>query len=238
MTTTNRTERIPSHDSGDFSGYLALPAAGRGPGMVLIQEIFGVNGYIKAAADRLAGLGYVTLAPDLYWRIEPGVAIKETDEGGLDKAFSYMGRLDFPKAADDAAAALEHLRKLPEVKDGKAGILGFCLGGGIAYFVAASSDPDTTVSYYGSAVPGALELAGNVKSPILFHFGTADGYIPAEKQEAVKAAFAGHPDAEFHLHPGANHAFDNHVAPMFHHPEAAKAAWEQTTDFLKRTLPP
>ena len=190
---TNRTEQIRAHDGGELTGYLALPESGSGPGLVVIQEIFGVNDYIKGVCERLAKLGYVALAPDLYWRLEPGIAIDEKEPGGLQKAFDNVGRLDFAKAGDDAIAALEHLRALPEVAGGRAGIIGFCLGGGISYVVAALSDPVTCVSYYGSAVPNALELAGQVKGPILFHFGGADDYIPAEKQQAVREAFAQNP---------------------------------------------
>jgi carboxymethylenebutenolidase len=203
----------------------------------VIQEIFGVNDYVKDACDRLAGLGYVALAPDLYSRIERGVAIDEREPDGLQAAFGYMQKLDFQQAVDDATDALQHLRRLPEVDDGRAGILGFCLGGGIAYFVAARSDPDVCVSYYGSAVPGGLSEAGSVKSPILFHFGTADDYITADQRDAVKKAFEGRPDVEFHLHEGANHAFDNWRSPVFHHERAAKEAWAQTAAFLKKSLP-
>ncbi len=233
----SRTEQIRAHDGGEFPGHLALPKSGSGPGMVVIQEIFGVNDYIKGACERLANLGYVALAPDLYWRLSPGIAIDEKDPGGLQRAFGLVGRLDFAKAADDATAALEHLRGLPEVTDGKAGILGFCLGGGVSYMVAALSDPVTCVSYYGSAVPNALGLAAQVRCPILFHFGGDDDYIPADKQQAVREAFAHHPETEFHVHEGAGHAFDNHNATAMHRERAAREAWAQTADFLKRTLP-
>ncbi len=234
--TQTRNERIEAHDGGEFGAHLVLPDAGRGPGIVVIQEIFGLTRYIRDACERLAGLGYVALAPDLYWRIEPGVDLDEQRPEALQAAYGYMGKLDFPQAADDAVATLEHLRKLPET-GGRAGILGFCLGGGISYMVAANDAPDTCVSYYGSAVPGALGLAAQVKCPILFHFGAEDDYIPAEKREAVRDAFAGHPDVEFHVHPGAGHAFDNWNAPQFSRPEAAAAAWPQTVAFLARTLP-
>jgi carboxymethylenebutenolidase len=236
--TKTRTERIQSHDGGWFAGYLALPDSGSGPGMVVIQEIFGVNGYIKGACERLAKLGYVAMAPDLYWRIEPGVAIDERSADFLPRGFGYMQKFDFQKGADDAVAALEHLRGVSEVEAGKAGILGFCLGGGISFMVAGLASPDVCVSYYGSAVPDALGLAPQVSCPILFHFGGADEYLPTEKQDQVRQAFAGRPEAEFHVHPGAGHAFDNNVAKVFHHPQAAEDAWKQTTEFLQRTFRP
>ncbi|MEP7105580.1 MAG: dienelactone hydrolase family protein [Chloroflexota bacterium] len=235
--TKTRTERIQAHDGGWFAGYLALPDSGSGPGLVVIQEIFGVNDYIKSTCERLAKLGYLAMAPDLFWRIEPGIAIDERSADFLPRGFGYMQKFDFQKGADDATAALEHLRGMSEVEGGRSGILGFCLGGGISYMVAALASPDVCVSYYGSAVPDALGLAAKVDCPILFQFGGSDEYLPPAKQDQVRQAFAGRPAAEFHVHEGAGHAFDNHVAPVFHHPQAATDAWKQTTEFLQRTFP-
>src|SRR5438105_9844705 len=232
-----RTEAVRARDGHAFAAQLALPERGRGPGLVVIQEIFGLTAYIDEAGGRLAALGYVALAPDLYSRLEPGVALDERKPDSLQHAFGYMQRLDVQQAVDDSIDTLEHLRRLPEDEEHRAGIIGFCLGGGIAYFVAARSDPDVAVSYYGSAVPHALAEAGAIKCPILFHFGTADEYITAEQRQHVKEAFEGRPDAEFHLHEGANHAFDNYHASHFHNPEAAKDAWGQTVDFLTRKFP-
>jgi carboxymethylenebutenolidase len=233
---TSGTEQIRSHDGAEFPGHLALPELGSGPGMVVIQEIFGVNAYIKSVCNRLTSMGYVALAPDLYWRLGLGIAIEETEPDGMQKALGSVGRLDFARAADDATAALEHLQGLPEVTGGKAGSLGFCLGGGLAYMVATLSNPVTCVSYYGSAIPDALGLAGQVQCPILFHFGGADDRIPQEKQLAVSVAFAKHPGTEFHVHEGAGHAFDNHNAAFVYNERADREAWTQTADFLKRTL--
>jgi carboxymethylenebutenolidase len=234
---TAREERIAAGDGHEFAGHLEIPEAGAGPGLVVLQEIFGVTDYIRAACSRLAALGYVALAPDLYSRIEPRIDYDEREPDSLGKAFAAMQRLDVPRAADDAIATLAHLRELAEVRGRGAGVIGFCLGGGLAYFVAARAEPDVAVCYYGSAIPGALDLASSVHCPILFHFGEADEYITAEQREAVRVAFAGRPNAELHLHPGANHAFDNHNAAMFHHAEAAARAWEQTIAFLRRELP-
>lgn len=232
-----RREIIRAGDGHEFAGHLAVPEKGSGPGLVVIQEIFGLNDYVKGVCGRLAALGYVALAPDLYSRLEPDIAIDESSPDSLPRAFGYVQRLDVPQAVDDAIATLQHLRELPELTDRKAGIIGFCLGGGIAYFVAARADPDVAVCYYGSAIADGLGEAGRVTCPVLFHFGDADEYVPEEKREQVRAAFEDRPGVEFHLHPGANHAFDNHNAAMFHHPEAAARAWQQTVPFLRRELP-
>ena len=232
-----REERIRSEDGHEFGGYLVVPDAGSGAGIIVIQEIFGLTDYIKGVCARLSELGYVALAPALYSRIEPDLALDERQPDSLPQAFATMQRLDVPQAVRDATAALEHLRRVPEVRDARAGIIGFCLGGGIAYFVAADADPDVAVCYYGSAIPSALDKAETVRCPVLFEFGDADEYISAEQRESIRAAFEGRPHTEFHVHSGANHAFDNHNAAMFHHPEAAARAWEETKAFLAREFP-
>jgi carboxymethylenebutenolidase len=215
---------------------VVLPEAGSGPGIVVLQEIFGVGEYIKEAADRLAGLGYVALAPDLYWRIEPGIALGH-DEAGLGQAFEVSRKLDHELAVRDSIDALHALRKLPEVTGGKAGVLGFCLGGTLAFGVAIDGDPDVAVCYYGSGIPGMLARADRISCPVLFHFGGADPYIPREQIDAVCDFADSKPGMECHVQEGAGHAFDNHTAPMFSQPKPAARAWEITTDFLARTLP-
>lgn len=236
MPLESRTERIPSHDSGDFSGHLVLPESGRGPGLVVVQEIFGLTKYVKEVCERVAKLGYVALAPDLYWRLEPGVALEEEREDSLQRAFGYRQRVDYDLAVDDSIAAVERLRSLPET-EGHAGIIGFCFGGGIAFRVAAQDDPDVSISYYGSEVPASIGMRQDIRCPILFHFGGADQYLTPDKQQVVMEAFEREPKAEFHVHEGAGHAFDNWNAPMFHHEGAAKEAWAQTEDWLRRNYP-
>jgi len=233
--TTTHVERIQAEDGGEFEGHLALPESGAGPGLILLQEIFGVNQYIKERAATLAGLGYTILAPDLYWRIEPGVALPQ-DEAGLQQAFGYMQRLDVARAAQDAGAALIHLRGLAETR-GKAGVLGFCLGGRLGYQLAADFDPDVAVLYYGSSTAAALDLAPKIACPVLFQFGDEDTYISLDEVEAIRRAFADREDVEVNVHHGGGHAFDNYLAPMFSRPQAAEPAWRQTVDFLERRYP-
>ena len=235
MATTSRVERVRT-DDGDLDAHVVLPESGSGPGMVVLQEIFGVGGYIKEAAERLAGLGYVALAPDLYWRIEPGIALDHTEEG-LGRAFQTSQQLDPALAVKDSIDELATLRGLPEVAGGKAGVLGFCLGGTLAFGVAIDGDPDVAVCYYGSGIAGMLDQSDKVRCPVLFHYGGQDPYIPLEQAERVAACAASNDAMECHIHPDAGHAFDNHEAPMFHQPEPAARAWEITRQFLTRTLP-
>ena len=231
-----RSEQVPAPDgSGSFAAHLTVPDAGTGPGIVVIHEIFGVNDYVTGACRRLAELGYVAMAPDLFWRVAPGLALAH-DEEGLTRAMENVARFDAEAAVGDAAAALDHLRSLPEVVGG-VGVLGFCLGGTLAYLVAAAASPDAAVSYYGSGVPGALDQADRITCPLLLHFGGDDPYIPRDQIEAAREALASRPGVSFVVHEGAGHAFDNSLAPMFHQPEAASAAWQRTADFLADALP-
>jgi carboxymethylenebutenolidase len=233
--TNTRTERIAMPDGGQMDAYVGLPDGGSGPGIVVLMEIFGVGVYIREAADRLAAEGYVALAPDLYRRIAPGAQYRH-DQAGLAQAGQAVGRLDLDGAVADAVVALEHLRGLPEAT-GPAGVLGFCLGGTLAYRVAAGADPATAVSYYGSGVADMLGAGDQIGCPLLFHFGGQDPYIPREDADRVAAAAAAHPGWECHIQTDAGHAFDNWDSPMFSVPEAAARAWALTRDFLHRTLP-
>ena len=211
-----------------------IPESGRGPAVLLIQEIFGVGPYIRAVAERLADAGYVVGAPDVFWRFAPGW-VAGHDEAGLADSMQQVANLDPQRAIGDCAIALEHLAALPDVS-GRPGVLGFCLGGTLAFGVAAADDPSVCVSYYGSGVPGMLEHLGEVTCPTLFHFGATDAYIPAEGVEALAAAIGGKSGFVLNVE-AAGHAFDNHESAMFHDEAAAKAAWSKTMAFLDEHLP-
>src|SRR5205814_1326121 len=159
------------------------------------HEIFGITEYIKQRARDLAALGYLVFVPQLYWRLEADVEVPENTPEGLQQAMGYLQRVDESQAVDDAAAALEHLRRLPETA-GRAGVLGFCMGGRLAYKLAAAADPDAVVSYYGSGIGNELQSAAQISAPIIFHFGDADGFLPVEEANQIRDAFAGRPTAE------------------------------------------
>lgn len=204
----------------------------------MIQEIFGVNEYIRSVCDRMAAMGYVALAPDMFWRLEPGFTV-EPEEGdeGMEKAFAKMGEYDTEAGIGDLRAALAHLRGLPETS-GNVGVMGFCFGGTQTFLAAAQLDPTCAVSYYGSGVAGALEdNASAVTCPTLFHFGDADPYLPNEDAQKVMDTYAGADHVQIAVQPGAGHAFDNSFNPMFSNPPAAAAAWDVTSAFLAEHLP-
>jgi carboxymethylenebutenolidase len=234
-TPSARSERIRI-PAGELGAHIAVPETGSGPGIVLLHEIFGVGDYVRDGARRLAELGYVVLAPDLYWRTQPGLELDHS-EAGVKAGMAAVQQLDVPAAVGDAIAALEVLRALPEVTGRQAGVLGFCLGGTLSYLVAAEGDPQAAVVYYGSGIPDALDAAARITCPMLMHWGGADPFIPRAQVDEVAAMAAGHPGIECHVHEGAGHAFDNSFAPMFHDPGAAAAAWELTAAFLARELP-
>ena len=237
MTATGaRHERIRT-PVGELAAHVALPATGSGPGIVLLHEIFGVNAYVRDSARRLAALGYVALAPDLYWRTQPGLELNHSP-AGVEAGRAAAQKLDVAAAVGDAIDVLEVLRSMPEVVDRRAGVLGFGLGGTLAYEVAVHGDPAVAVAFYGPGIPGALDAAEQIACPLIMHWGGADPCIARDQVDAVVAMAAGRDNIRCHVYERAGHAFDNHHASRFHVPEASALAWERTADFLARELPP
>ncbi|YAL83146.1 dienelactone hydrolase family protein [Dermacoccaceae bacterium W4C1] len=219
LTFSSGDDAVPAH--------LWLPPSGSGPGIVLVQEIFGVSAYIRRRAAQLADAGYVVLVPEVFWRL----GVTEPFEGpdALQQGMETVQRLDWEAAVADTAAAVRALRARPEVTDSLA-LVGFCFGGGLAFNVAAIEPVDALVSYYGSALPGLLELAPQVSAPSLHHFGEADSFIDLETVHRIRAAVTAQ-GAQFETYAGADHAFDNDDAPWFH-AQASALAWDRTQDFL------
>ena len=220
-----------THRIDDMPLPIWSPESGSGPGIVLIQEIFGLDGYLRGIAEKLAALGYVVAVPELFHRFQPGW-VGEHDEAGIAKSMQVVGNLDFPLAVQDVVKSVQYLRGLPEVTGG-VGVLGFCLGGTLAYAAATASDPDTAVSFYGSGVPDQIGTLDQVSCPIQFIFGTEDAFITGYQK--VVDAVPSHEGAEIHLEP-AGHAFLNHLGPWYDK-DAADRAWDVSARFLARTLP-
>ncbi len=218
-------------DDGAMPVLLYRPAAGSGPGVVLVQEIFGVGDYIRRRAADLAALGYVVVVPEVYWRLPDATLDPSGDV--LAQAIGLVQQLDWPAAVQDVASTVRHCRGLAEVA-GPVGLLGFCFGGGLAFAVAAVEPVDALVSYYGSALGDLLALAEQVRAPSLHHFGTDDAYVLPSTQDAIRRAVTAQ-GARFETYDGAGHAFDN-PDPGFHHPEASRAAWQNTVAFLDEHL--
>src|SRR6185369_3851565 len=197
--------KINSFDGGEFDAYLALPASGYGPGIVVLQEIFGINQYLRDVADWYAAHGFVALVPDLFWRIQPGIEL--TDKGDdWKRAIELYQQIDEAKAVEDAAATLEFLRKHPACS-GRSGALGFCMGGNLAYLLSVRYSPDCAVGYYGVSIEKSLDEAKNLNNPLLLHIGGQDKFCPPEAQAQIHAALDANPLVAIHDYPDMDHAF-------------------------------
>jgi carboxymethylenebutenolidase len=224
---------IAAADGGKFRGYLAVPAGGKGPGIVLCQEIFGVNAYVREVADYYAEEGYVVLAPDLFWRMDKDVDLGYT-EADWKKAFEYFQRFDLDKGTADITAAVKTLRSRPEVV-GKVGALGFCLGGKLAYLAAARSGVDVAVGYYGVGIEGHLNEPP--KCPTVLHFAEKDKYVPPAAVEKIKGALASRDDVEIYVYPGQDHAFARTAGDHYDKPSALMAHHRSIAAFRRAMGP-
>lgn len=191
---------------GRFCGYLAKPAAGRGPGVVIIQEIFGVNHAMREAADGFAARGYFALAPDLFWRLEPGVQLTDKTDAEWKRAFDLMTRFDIDAGVKDIQATLTYLRGVTGCS-GRAGAAGYCLGGLLAYLAACRTDSDASVGFYGVNIHEKLAEAKNIKTPLMLHIAGKDQFVPPEAQKAVMDGLKDNKLVTIHLYPQMNHAF-------------------------------
>jgi carboxymethylenebutenolidase len=224
--------------SGEMPAHLWLPPSGQGPGIVLLQEIFGVSGYVQRRGAQLAELGYAVVAPEIFWRL--GVTSPVEGDDALEQGMGLVQRLDWDQAVLDATATVQWLREHDAV-DAGVGVVGFCFGGGLGFTVAAGLESeghapvDALVSYYGSALP-ELHAAMTVTAPSLHHFGLADSFIDTATVRAIEESLTLQPATVFETYEGADHAFDNPDMP-WHHPGASTMAWSTTEQFLRKHLP-
>jgi carboxymethylenebutenolidase len=232
--TTMHTEQVDRGADGAMNLFVWTPDQAPKAAILLIQEIFGVGPYIRAVAERLASAGYLVGAPDVFWRFAPNWEAGH-DQTGLTESMAKVQQMDFPTAVGDCIAALGHLSAAEGI-DRAPGVVGFCLGGTLAWAVAANAEPSVCVSYYGSGVPSMLGMIEQVQCPTLFHFGNADAFIPNDGVDAVGAAIAGREGFVLNVE-DAGHAFDNHESDMFWNEAASKAAWAKTIAFLGLYLP-
>lgn len=191
---------------GDFSGYLASPATGRGPGILVIQEIFGVNAAMREIADGMASRGVFALVPDLFWRLQPGVQLTDKTDADWAAALALMNRFDIDKGVTDIQTAIGHLRTLPGAS-GKVGTLGYCLGGQLAYLAATRTDTDCSVSYYGLNIQNQLDEARAISKPLILHIAEEDEYVSKAAQARIVEALTPNPLVTIFTYPQMNHAF-------------------------------
>jgi carboxymethylenebutenolidase len=220
---------------GDFTGYLARPGvSGTGPGVIVIQEIFGVNTEMRRVCDRLAKEGFVALCPDLFWRLEPGVCLTDNTEEEWGRAIELMQALDVDTAIEDVRAAIETLRTRAECR-GDVGAMGFCLGGLLAFLTAARTDVDAAVGYYGVGIQERLAEADRIAAPLMLHVAGQDQFVPKEAQDAIAAALKNRRQVTLHHYPDMDHAFAR-AGGAHYDAEQARIADERTIAFLREHL--
>ncbi len=219
--------------SGSFGGYLALPAGGTGPGIVVVQEIFGVNAGIRQMCDDWAAKGYVAFAPDLFWRIEPGIELTDKSEAEWKRAFELFGLFNVDKGIEDIEASLRAVRARPECS-GKVGVVGFCLGGLLAYLAAARTDSDATVAYYGVGIQDRLGESHAIAKPLMIHIARLDKFVPPEAQAQIHAGLAANAHVTLHDY-DADHAFAR-VGGTSRVESCAQQADDRTAAFFGRHL--
>lgn len=226
-----KTITISAHDGGSFTAY---QAGDKGPGILVIQEIFGVNKVMRDICDDLAKQGYVAVCPDLFWRQEPGIDITDKSKAEWDKAFALFGGFNLDLGIADLKSTLAAIRKLPGVT-GKVGTVGYCLGGKLAFLMAARSDVDASVSYYGVGLAEHTAEVANIKKPLLMHVATEDKFVPKDQQAKVKAAVSANPNVTLHEYQGNDHAFAR-VGGEHYDKAAADSANARSADFFKKHL--
>lgn len=203
MSETVRITTLSGND--EFSAYVARPAGTPRAAIIVIQEIFGVNSGIRRKCDRLAEEGYLAVAPDLFWRLEPGIELDPDVEPEFQQALSWMGKFNQDQGIRDIEATIHHIRREEGVS--KVGCVGYCLGGRLAYMTAARTDINASVGYYGVGIDGLLGEKHAIAHPLMLHIPTADGFVDAATQAAMHEGLDDHPKVTLHDYPGLDHGF-------------------------------
>lgn len=222
-----------SSSDGEFSAYLATPKSD-GPGVLVIQEIFGVNQDMRDHCDRLASQGYFALCPDLFWRQAPGIQLSDQSEDEWARAFELLQGFDLEPGIVDLKDSLEYLREIDGCT-GRVGTVGFCLGGKLVYLMACRSDAECNVSYYGVGLDELLHESAQITTPTMLHIAEEDEFVSKDAQAKINESLAHHPCVSIHNYPGVNHAFARHQGVHFNE-AAAKLADGRTAAFFRANL--
>jgi len=228
------TVTIPTLDGdASFTGYIARPQSAAKAAVIVIQEIFGVNPGIRQKCDKLAAEGYIALAPDLFWRLKPGIELDPDIEAEFGEALDWMGKFNQDAGIRDIQAAISYLRAEEGVS--KVGCVGYCLGGRLAFMTAARTDIDASVGYYGVGIDGLLGEAKAIANPVMLHIPTADGFVPPEAQAAMHSGLDDHPKVTLHDYSGLDHGFATEVGKR-RDEAAATLADSRTSAFFAKAL--
>ena len=219
---------------GRFNTYVAEPQGTPRAAIVVIQEIFGVNPGIRRKCDRLANQGYLALAPDLFWRLQPGVELDPDVSAEFEQALALLNRFNQDQAIADIEAVIRTARaRLPE--GGKVGCVGYCLGGRLAFMTSTRTDIDASVGYYGVMIDGLLHEKHAIAKPLMLHIAGDDHFVAAEVQQAMHQALDDHPRVVLHDYPGEDHGFAAEMGKR-RSEAAAELADSRTADFFARHL--
>lgn len=225
---TTQYESIQANDGRSFQAYVSQPAVPNGHAVIVLQEIFGVTKHVRGIADRFAEDGYLAYAPDLFWRLEPGVELSHSKED-MQKAFGFVERYRDEDGLEDIGATAKHIRSRAGVS-GKVAAAGMCLGGKLAYLAAGLKEVDAAVSYYGVGIEKRLEAATNLCRPLMMHFGGEDPYVSTPVREQILSALKDR-NVETHVYPDANHGFYTRGTQA-----DIDLARERTNTFLRHAL--
>lgn len=227
--------QIKAHDKGSFNAYVTYPETDLpAPGVIVIQEIFGVNAVMRGICDNITKAGFVAICPDLFWRQEPNVQLTDKSEAEWERAFGFFKGFNVDLGIEDLKSTLAFLRDDDNCTR-KVGTMGYCLGGKLAYLMATRSDADCNVSYYGVGIEGLLEESKDIKHPLLMHIAEKDKYVPIAAQQQILTAMNKHRKVEIHVYPDVDHAFAREGGQHYDK-EAARMANSRTADFLASHL--
>jgi carboxymethylenebutenolidase len=204
-----REQIIINAPAGSFQAHVARAPGGPHPVVVVLHEIFGVNADIRQTCDDLARQGFIAVAPDLFWRQEPGIDLGVTSEADWKKALALYGAYDRDGGVEDIVAVLGAARRLRGASD-MVGLMGYCLGGLMTFLTAARSQVDAAVAFHGGDTEKYLAEAPHLTAPLLMHLAGDDEFMNEPARAQIQAAFARHPNAEIHTYPGCRHAFSRH----------------------------
>jgi carboxymethylenebutenolidase len=229
------TDRITIEKrDGAFGAYIARPKTLPASAVVVLQELFGVNADIRKTCDELAEQGFVAVAPDLFWRQEPGVDLSVTSEDDWQHGLRLYQAYDRDAGVRDIHDTLETVAKLPECR-GKVGVQGYCLGALMTFLTAVRCHVDAAVAYHGGDTEKYLGEVDKLSAPLLMHLGEEDEFISKPAQAQIKAALAGKPNVTVYSYPGQRHAFARHNGAHYN-AAAAALANGRTSEFLQQQL--
>jgi carboxymethylenebutenolidase len=219
---------------GAFGAYIARPKALPAPAVVVLHEVFGVNADIRKTCDELAEQGFIGVAPDLFWRQEPGVDLSVTSDADWQHGLRLYQAYDRDVGAKDIKDAIDFVAKLPDCS-GKVAVLGYCLGGLMTFLTSVRYGVDAAVVYHGGDTEKYLGKLNGFDAPLLMHLGEEDEFISKPAQAEIKAALASKPSATVYSYPGQRHAFARHNGTHYN-ATAAALANGRTSEFLHRQL--